>query len=184
MVSPSPTSTSLVLPGHLNIHVSISCFRVAWRCRETYFSLRVSCYCFLSCLPRKLQRLTVDRGQVRTGWEELWQCFSLWLPRIFCSPIKMITSLASGGEFLQGISSFLLFSTAEHLACCWDAFRCLSTVRGHGLSLFSAPWLRDFESPCSAWDPTQQTLCGCPRLHGMRWAPGGQTAEKQSEQTP
>lgn len=184
MVSPSPTSTSLVLPGHLNIHVSISCFRVAWRCEETYFSLRVSRYCFLSCLPRKLQRLTVDRGQVRTGWEELWQCFSLWLPTVFCSPLNWSLPWHREGSFCKACPAFccslqqstwLAAGMPSGASALWEA---------HGLSLISAPWLRDFESPCSAWDPTQQTLCVCPRLYGMRWAPGGQTAEKQSEQTP
>lgn len=137
-----------------------------------------------SVLPSQRASETVDREQVRTGWAELWQHFSLWSSTVFCSPIKLITTLASGGEFLQGISSFLLFSTAEHLACCWDAFRCFSTVRGPMDCPCSAPWCRGFESPCSAWDPKQQTLCwgvaepamgrrSCPMLSLIVWGEVG-----------
>lgn len=141
--------------------------------KHFFFFSQVSWYCFLSCFPKELQRLAVDRGQVRTGWAELWQCFSLWCSTVFCSPIKLITSLAQEGSFCEASLAFCLsLQQSTWLAAglpsgasvLWEA---------HALSLFSAPWHRDFESPCSAWDPAQPTLWGgCRAWYGKIMAHG------------
>lgn len=126
-VSPGPASTSLVLSGHLGIHQSHAS-GLPEGVKKHFFSQGAT---VLFSVLTSQRASETDFGQ-RANEDKMGRALTVLLPLMIHSPIKLITSLASGGEFLQGISSFLLFSTAEHLTCCWDAFRCLGTVR--------APW--------------------------------------------
>lgn len=157
---------SQVIWAFINLMLQ-GCLKV-WR---SIFSLRVPQYCFLSWLLRELQRLTLDKGQMRTRWAELWQCFSLWW-----STVQLNRSLAwhQEGNFCKASPAFCFSLQQSTWLAAGMPSGALALWEPHGLSPFSAPWHRDFERPCSAWDPMQQTLCGgiaepvmCKRSHGV-----------------